>query len=71
MSKFAWGIAVYLPWFLIWVALELTAVWWKQCPWPTLSRTAWDAEDKWTWLQLVFFAGLAILLVHIAFRWPK
>ena len=71
MSRFAWGCAVYGPWFLLWLVLELTALWWKGCPWPTLSRTVWTAEDKWSWTQLVFFAGLAILTVHIIWGFPN
>jgi len=70
MSRFAWGCLIYGPWFLAWVALELTSIFWKACPWPTLSRTAWDLEDRWDWTQIIFLAGLAVLLVHIVFHFP-
>lgn len=71
MTKFEWGALVYVSWFLLWVVLELVAIYWKGCPWPTLSRTAWDAEDKWSWAQLIFLAGMSILFFHIILGLPK
>lgn len=70
MSRFVWGCAVYGPWFLAWVALEITSVVWAGCPWPTLSRTAWNLEDKWDWTRILFLAGLGVLLVHIVWGFP-
>lgn len=70
MSRFAWGLGVYLPILALWLGFELSAVFWKACPWPTLSRTCWDAEDKWPWFQYAFLFGLAVLLVHIVTGFP-
>lgn len=65
MSRFQYGGLVYGPIFLVWLTLELTAVFWKACPWPTLSRLCWDIEDAWPPVQAVFLVFLACLLVHI------
>jgi hypothetical protein len=70
VSRFTWGCLVYGPWFVLWLVLELTSIYWKSCPWPTLSRTVWHLEDRWDWTQIVFLAGLVVLLVHIVFKFP-
>ena len=65
MSRLVWGVCVWLPAFLL---LELPAHW-KLVPWPTLSRTVWDAI-KW-WHPLAYFTALfvAVLLGHFEFEW--
>lgn len=68
MSRFQWGGIVYGPIFAVWLVFELTSVFWKDCPWPTLSRLCWDLEDSWRWFQVLFLVFLAALLVHIVAR---
>lgn len=65
MSRFHWGLAVYGPIFVVWLVFELTSVFWRGCPWPTLSRLCWDMEDMWPPAQIGFLVFLAALLVHI------
>lgn len=63
-SYVVWG-----AWFGAFVVLELLGRF-GHVPWRTLSDAAWSLE-AWSWeIKLVIFSGLAILLVHIAFRWP-
>jgi hypothetical protein len=57
-------------WFLLgFVIPELLAVW-GRAPWYTLSATSWRIEDAWRGFQIVFLAGLAVLLAHIVWRFP-
>ena len=67
-----WSYIVYGIWFLIWVVLELLG--WKRkrtgVPWKTLSETGWALEKRFTWVRLLFFAGLCILTAHIVFGFP-
>lgn len=70
MTRVQWGLAVYLPIVAVWLAFELTSIFWRGCPWPTLSRLCWDGEDAWPPLQIVFLVFLAALLVHIVARIP-
>lgn len=65
MDRMQWGAAVYGPIFAVWLAFELTSVFWARCPWPTLSRLCWDLEDAWPPIQVGFLVFLACLLVHI------
>ena len=56
-----------LVWAFAFLALELPAHF-DWVPWPTLSRTMWDAESAWhatTYFVEVFFA---VLLAHIVLR---
>jgi hypothetical protein len=58
-----------LVWFVGWIGLflimEMLALFWKGCPWYTLSRTSWHTERAWWPFQFVFLFGLVILMVHI------
>lgn len=65
MTRPLWGAVVYGPILLVWLAFELTSVFWRGCPWPTLSRLCWDMEDAWPPVQVAFLVFLAALLVHI------
>lgn len=65
MSRFQCGAVVYGPILAVWLAFELASVFWKDCPWPTLSRLCWDMEDAWPPVQVVFLVFLAALLIHI------
>lgn len=65
MSKIWPSLAVWLTWVGIFVALELTALLWKGCPWYTLSRTSWHIERAWWPFQFVFMVGLVVLMIHI------
>lgn len=70
MTRFEWGLLVWGLLFFAFLCLELPAAFGKT-PWPTLSSESWSIEKAWTWTQIVFLAGLAVLLVHIVFHWPK
>lgn len=70
MSRFAAGCLVYFPLFFAWLALELTSIFWTNCPWPTLSRVAWTFEDRWDWTRIILLSGLGVLLVHIVWGFP-
>ena len=52
-------------WFMLFVILEMLAIFWKGCPWYTLSRTSWHIERSWWPFQFVFLFGLCVLMVHI------
>lgn len=67
MSRFTDGLAVWAGWIVVFLALELPAHW-GLVPWPTLSRTAWDAETSWHPASLFFEAFLLVLLAHIVWR---
>jgi len=70
MTRAQWGMVVYLPILAVWLGFELTSVFWRSCPWPTLSRLCWDAEDAWPPMQILFLVFLAALMVHIVARIP-
>jgi hypothetical protein len=69
VTRFDWDVAVWGAWFAIFVVLELLGNF-NLVPWNTLSSFSWQLERLSDWVKLLFFAGLAILLVHITFRWP-
>lgn len=58
MSKLGWGIAVWLPAFLL---LELPAHY-KLVPWPTLSSTVWDGI-KW-WHPVAYFVAILMFVLY-------
>jgi hypothetical protein len=67
MTSFKWGLLVWLAgWVGMFLLLELTAAA-RLVPWPTLSRTSWDAE-AWEPVRLLLLAFLAVLTAHICFR---
>ena len=70
MSKFEWSLLVWAGWLLLFLALELPALF-NKVPWESLSSTSWTLEDDWHPLQFVFMFGLAVLLVHIVAKWPR
>lgn len=69
MSRFDWSLVVWGAWLLLFLGLELSAVF-GLSPWQTLSSTAWRAETLVRLLRWVFLVGLAVLMVHIVARWP-
>lgn len=68
VKDFTNGILVWIVgWLGIFLALELPAHF-GWVPWPTLSRTFWDAEAAWGPTSLFVEIFLAVLLLHIVFR---
>lgn len=66
MSKFWLSFIIWVCcWFMSFVILELIAVFWKGCPWYTLSTTGDHIERAWWPFQFVFLIGLCVLMVHI------
>ena len=70
MSAWHWSAVIWGVWFAAFVVLELLAAF-DRSPWNTLSWTAWELESKSSVFSVAFLAGLAVLAVHIAFRWPN
>ena len=70
MSSYHWSLAVWGLWFGAFVVLELLAVkdW---VPWNTLSWTSWELQSRSGVFSVAFLAGLFVLLIHVAFRWPS
>jgi hypothetical protein len=68
MSKEYWG---YLFWGIVFAVVAvpelLAAVGWHVIPFPTISQTTRNLERRYSWTQLVVFAGMATLTVHLAF----
>lgn len=65
MSRLLWGVAVWLPAFLL---LELPAHW-RLVPWPTLSSTVWDGIKDWHPVGYFVALFMAVLLGHFEFEW--
>lgn len=71
----AWwhNAAVWISFGIIFLALELPAVFWKRCPWQTLSASSWRFEAWWhpaiLFLALAFLALAAHILLHAPVRW--
>ena len=60
-SYVVWGL-----WGFSLLALELLAVFWKKCPWQTLSTTVWDLIQRTNGIAAIaVVAGLAVLAVHL------
>jgi uncharacterized membrane protein len=60
-SWLVWGI-----WGFSLLVLELLAVFWKDCPWQTLSTTVWDLIQRTNGIgAIAVVAGLAVLAVHL------
>lgn len=68
MSRELWG---YVFWgaiaLLVAVPELLTAIWPHLLPFPTISDTTRNLERRYSWTQLLVFAGMATLTVHLAF----
>jgi hypothetical protein len=69
MTREMWG---YLFWGIslsvfVGVPELLAAFGHHVMPFPTLSETVRDLERRYSWTQLVIFAGMATLTVHFAF----
>lgn len=60
------AVGFWLPWFLI---PELTAVFWKKCPWPTLSGTFWLLTAYWHPIAIGILACGIILIGHFDLHW--
>jgi len=61
VSWIVWGgFGVYF------LAFELPPVFWKNCPWHTLSTTIWDLIQRTDGVAAIaVVAGLAVLAVHL------
>ena len=44
MSRFDKGAVVWGVWMAYFAVVELVSVFWKGCPWPTLSSAVKDVE---------------------------
>lgn len=66
MSLTLRSVLFWLPWFLV---PELLAVFWKNCPWRTLSETVWRLIAYWhpTWYFVLLFG--IILMGHFGYHW--
>lgn len=65
MPNLRCSLIVWSLWLAAFLTLELAGIFWKGCPWYTLSRTTWTLEDEWAPLSFVILLGLAVLMVHI------
>lgn len=60
---------VWGAWLALFLVLELLALF-HLVPWVPLSDMAWHLEKISVWFKWLFFAGLALLLMHIVSGWP-
>jgi hypothetical protein len=44
---------------------EFLAMYWKGCPWSTLSAFAWRLQVLFPWLTVIFIAGMSVLISHV------
>jgi hypothetical protein len=66
MGKFGWGLIVWVGvWGGLLLALELAAIFWKACPWPTLSWESWELQKKVPISTILIVGGLAVLAGHV------
>lgn len=64
------SFAIWAAWFLAFVAYEVSAAF-DAVPWNTLSWTSWELQSRNSAFSIAFLAGLFVLLIHIAFRFPN
>lgn len=67
MSREHYGWVIWVGWLALFCGLESAAVW-LRAPWPTFSRTVWDAQARWDFLTVPVVAILAILASHLVRR---
>jgi hypothetical protein len=67
MSNLSRSDLVWAGWLLLFLVLELTAVF-KVAPWVTLSETSWLNEKQYPILRTILFGFLLGLGVHIRFQ---
>lgn len=67
MSRELWGYLFWGTIFAIVAVPELLAAAQAHVPFPTISETCRNLERRYSWTQLVVFAGMATLTVHLAF----
>jgi hypothetical protein len=66
MGKFGWGLIVWVGvWGGLLLALELAAIFWQDCPWPTLSWESWELQKKVPISTILIVGGLAVLAGHV------
>jgi hypothetical protein len=72
-DRFAVGRTLYGLTALLWVAVPSVAAWLiKWTPFPTLFELVRNLERKFKPLAYLVLAGLAVLLIHLAFYpWPE
>lgn len=64
------SLAVWSAWILSFATIELSAVS-DRVHWNTLSWTAWELQSKSGVFSVAFVGGLAVLMYHIAFKFPR
>ena len=69
MNGWDWGLIVWGSWGLLFVVLELLAVF-ANVPWPTLSSEAWHLQTLSDAIRILVLAGLCVLVAHLVFRFP-
>jgi hypothetical protein len=57
---------VWAYWIGMFLLLELPPVFWKNCPWRTLSETVWRVEGDWHLFTVLVVVFLAVLALHFA-----
>jgi hypothetical protein len=65
MSREHFGWVIWASWLIIFLALEIPAAFWKNCPWPTFSTTTFSLQARWDFLTIPVVAILAILASHL------
>ena len=65
MTREHFGWVIWASWLVIFLALEIPAAFWKNCPWPTFSTTTFSLQARWDFLTIPVVAILAILASHL------
>lgn len=67
MSRLTTSDLVWAAWLLLFLVLELTAVF-NFTPWDTLSQTSWLNEMRYPWLKPILVGFLIGLVIHIGYQ---
>lgn len=67
MTPVRWGVVVWGGLLVVFLGLELPAVW-HLVPWPTLSGEVADGEHAWHPFAVCVLAILFVLALHWVFR---
>jgi hypothetical protein len=61
---------VWTSWLSLFLVFELIPVFWKGCPWKTLSGTSWHAESSYPIVQALLLGFILGVGIHIVYRVP-
>ena len=68
MSRIFLSFLIWWGWLGLFGVLELTAIFWKRCPWIPLSDYIWHLEDRFQYLSYAIGAGFIALCIHLIVR---